>query len=96
MTNKKSLEELKSLLALMVSGTAEALDKAISALEQLPEPERWRHAEWPRDAASPPKEAKFRDGEDGDWIDGFLAGKSEEYWISNLIEYWLQCQVRDE
>jgi hypothetical protein len=73
-----------------------AIDMAVAALVNQPEPERWRDAEWPRDAANPPKEARFRNGLKDDWDKNWLAGRTDCFWVDMFCRIWHQCQVRDE
>jgi hypothetical protein len=67
-----------------------ALEKALA------EPERWRDAEWPRDASNPPKEARFTDSIVNDWSCGVLVGFHNDYWYDAEFMGWGYCQVRDE
>jgi hypothetical protein len=73
----------------------QALEMAIVALINTTAPERWRDAEWPRDASNPPKEARFRDNNEEDWNDGWLIGHNN-YWYDEDRIAWQYCQVRDE
>jgi len=92
MTNKEAIEILKSFR--LIGEAKEAFQLAISALEQQPEPERWRDAEWPRDASNPPKEARFSRTKK-EWHPGPLTGFCVGEWYSQAMG-WNYCQVRDE
>ncbi len=101
MTNQEAIEQLSNIKGLHAmigyfqNGLyGQAIDKAISALEQQPEPERWRDAEWPRDASNPPKEARFSDDRK-EWKFLQLTGFSVGAWYSHCTR-WNYCQVRDE
>ena len=94
MTNKEAIERLQFMKITYAPDDKKALDMAIAALKQQPEPERWRDAEWPGDAANPPKEARFSD--DGKrWGELPLTGFALGDWYSHSTR-WNYCQVRDE
>jgi hypothetical protein len=97
MTNKEAIKWLRSIKYCLDENGVAALDKALSALEQLPEPEVWRDAEWPRDASNPPLKARFRNFEIQEWHDGcYLFGQAYDGWIDSERSVWKFCQVRDE
>lgn len=99
MTNKEAAALLLQIPSVWTNERHQvAIDKARVLLINTPDPERWRDAEWPRDASNPPKEAMFRDDEIGGCIpkDGLLVGFHGGYWYDEKFDGWKFCQVRDE
>jgi hypothetical protein len=100
MINEKAIAILESVKKRYIKNglVYQAVNQAIVALEQAPpepEPELWIDAEWPRDADSPPKKARFSNN-GNDWIPGILVGKGPTYWVDGDYRLWNFCQVDDK
>jgi hypothetical protein len=62
-----------------------------------PEPPKYRGAQWPKDAESPPKKARFKQSKNDEWNYQFLAGRDDRgFWFDNAGARWTTCEVLDE
>lgn len=94
MTNKEAIETIQIIQKTFIGEKAKkALDMAVTLLKE-DTIERWRDAEWPRDAANPPKEARFSYDREK-WEEFPLTGFALGEWFSKAAS-WNYCQVRDE